>query len=349
MNKIRLGIIGTGMALERLHWPALQQLQDKYEIRALCNRTREKAEKFAQKINLSNDNIYDDYNQMLKRDDLDAIDLMVPIEDNFDVAEAVVKADKNLIAEKPLAATLKGAKKLLNLHRKHDVKIMVAENYRYNEEVNIIRDLVQQNKIGEVVYFIKNKIVDFESEMKKDTFAATEWRQHPEYSGGTFLDASIHDLASFRHIFGSVNKVFGMGKPQQEDFSPYMSINSQILFDNGIIGHYSYYSDGKETQKPLIGFRIFGSEGEIYLEEKKCGVINVSYKDGKSEQIKYQPEKGYYNELLNFYNALMGKEKIAVTPEVEYGDVKMVFAILDSIKENKPKNVDQNIKNSVLA
>ena len=47
MKKIRLGIIGTGMAWERLHYPAILELGDKYEIVALCNRTLKDAENFA--------------------------------------------------------------------------------------------------------------------------------------------------------------------------------------------------------------------------------------------------------------------------------------------------------------
>jgi site-specific recombinase XerC len=31
MKQLRLGIVGTGMAFERLHWPALQQLQEQYK------------------------------------------------------------------------------------------------------------------------------------------------------------------------------------------------------------------------------------------------------------------------------------------------------------------------------
>ena len=340
MQKLRLGVIGTGMAWKRLHWPAIQELGDKYEIAALCNRTKKDALDFASAINLSKDKVYDDYNEMLKQENLDAVDVMVPIEENFEAAAAVVKANVNLIAEKPLASTLQGARKLLELHQKHPVNIMVAENYRYNEEINKIRDIVNHGKIGDVAYFIFNQYVNFENEMKKNTYAATEWRQHPEYTGGTFLDAAIHDLAGLRHIFGSAEQVYAMGRPQEEDFCPYRIINTQIKFTNGIIGNYSYYTDGEESQRPLIGLRIFGSKGEIFLEEKTCGVINISYYDGSSEQIPYTPKRGYYNELLNFYNAMMGNEEITVTPEIEYGDLKMVFDILQSIENEQPISVD---------
>ncbi|QTM00046.1 gfo/Idh/MocA family oxidoreductase [Iocasia frigidifontis] len=340
MKKIRLAVIGTGMAWKRLHWPAIQELGDHYQIVAVCNKTKSDAVDFAREINLAQENVYDDYKEMLKRGDIDAVDVMVPIPENFDIYHDIVTANINLIAEKPLASTMEGAEKLLKLHKKHPVNIMVAENYRYNDEINKIRDIINQGKIGDVIYFINHNAVDFENQMTKNTFAATEWRQHPQFKGGTFLDAGLHDIAAMRHIFGKVDYVYAMGQPQQEDFSPYISVNSQIKFSNGVIGQYSYYTDGKETQRPLIGFRIFGNKGEIYLEERRCGTINITYRDGGSEQITYRPERGYFNELLNFYNSLLGNEEIAVTPEVEYGDVKMVFNILKSIKDNKAYPVD---------
>lgn len=341
MNKIRLGIIGTGLAWERLHYPALQELGDKYEIVALTNRTKKDAEDFARKINLDLKNVYDDYHEMLKRTDIDAVDILVPIELNYEVSEDVARAGKNFICEKPLAPSMDQAESYLELSKKYRVKIMIAENYRYNEENNKLKELVDSGRIGDVVYFIRNNINCFPCEMVKDTYAGTEWRQHPEYTGGAFLDAGLHDIAAMRHIFGAVECVQAFGKPQKADFNPYVSVNANILFKSGVIGYYTYFPSGFEPQRPLIGFRIFGTKGEIYLEEKSCGVINVAYNDGSTEQIKYTPERGFYNELLNFCNAMNGTEQISVTPEIEFGDVKTVFDILKSVSNREIIYVDQ--------
>jgi predicted dehydrogenase len=340
MKKIRLAVIGTGLAWERLHWPAISELNDKYEIVALCNRTKSDAENFAATIGLDKSNVYDDCNEMLKRNDIDAVDVLVPIQENYEVAAAVLKAGKNLIAEKPLAATMEGANKLLDLHRQYPSLAMVAENYRYNDENNILKDMIGQGRIGEAVYFVRNNVVDFKSEMKKDTFAATEWRQYPHYPGGAFLDAALHDIAAMRLIFGDVNTVYALGRPQDEPYSPYMSYNCQIHFKNNVVGQYNYFCDGLETQKPPIGLRIFGTKGEIYLEDKNSGKIFVSYRDGNAEEISYMPGRGYYNELLNFYKAFNGQENILVTPEVGMGDMKMIFDILKSIETGQPVKVD---------
>lgn len=340
MNKIRLAVIGTGFAWERLHYPALQELSDKYEIIALANRTKKDAEDFAKKINLASKNVYEDYHEMLQRNDIDAVDILVPIAKNYEISLDVAKSGKNFICEKPLAPNMEQAKKFVELQNTYNLKIMIAENYRYNEENNRIKQLIESGKIGEIVYFIRNNITCFPCEMSKDTYAGTEWRQHPDFPGGAFLDAALHDIAAMRHIFKDVKCVQAFGKPQKEDFNPYLSVNANILFKNGVTGYYTYFPSGFEPQKPLVGFRIFGTEGEIYLEEKSCGIINIAYKDGGSEQIAYTPERGYYNELLNFYNAVMGTEQISVTPDVEYGDVKMVFDILESIQKQKLVFVD---------
>ena len=340
MNKIRLAVIGTGMAWERLHWPAVSQLQNEYEIAALCNRTKSDAEQFAAKIGLDQSNVYDDYNEMLKRDDIDVVDVLVPIEENFEAASAVLKAGKNLIAEKPLAGTMEGVKKLLDLYHSSSSLVMLAENYRYNDENNIIKDMMSQGRIGEAVYFICNKVVDFKEEMKKDTFAATEWRQYPKYPGGAFLDAALHDIAAFRHIFGAVNTVYALGRPQDEPYSPYMSYNCQIHFKNNVVGQYNYFCDGVETQKPPVGLRIFGTRGEIYLEDKNSGKLFVSYRNGTAEEISFLPGRGYYNEFLNFAKAFRKEEEIQVTPDVGYGDTKMIFDILHSTETMQPVKVD---------
>jgi len=341
MNKIRLGVIGTGLAWERLRYPALKELGDKYEIVALTNRTRKDAENFAKSINLDLKNVYEDYNEMLKRDDIDVVDVVVPIQLNYEVSEAVAKAGKHIICEKPMAPNMEQAEKFREIPVKYGLKVMIAENYRYNEENNRIKEIINSGKIGDIVCFTRINITCFPCEMTKDTYAGTEWRQHPRFPGGAFLDAALHDIAAIRHIFGDVECVQAFGKPQKEDFNPYVSVNVNILLKNGITGQYIYYPSGIESIKPPVGFRIFGTKGEIYLEDKSKGVINIAYNDNRTEQIFYSPERGYYNEFLNFYNAFNGKEEILVTPEVEYGDVKMVFGILESVSKRSIVYVDK--------
>jgi predicted dehydrogenase len=115
-----------------------------------------------------------------------------------------------------------------------------------------------------------------------------------------------------------------------------------LLFKSGVTGQFTFFCAGKEIQRPLVGLRIFGTQGMIYLEERDAGTINLALNDGRKEQIPYQPQKGFYNELLNFHNALTGTEAISVTPAVEYGDLVTVEHILVSIRDEKIVAVDED-------
>lgn len=335
MKQLRMGIIGIGMAFERLHYPEYQKLTDQYSIRAICDINKEKAENWRSTLGLRQEDVYSDYREMMRRDDLDAFDIMVPIELNYQITKAVAEAGKPIICEKPLAATKQEALAARDLPRKFDVPIMIAENYRYNDEINTIRQLVQQNDIGSVHYFIQNRVVDFPQDMLQDKFPAKEWRQHPNFPGGAFYDTGVHDIGALQHIFGPIHQVHAFGRKQEQNFSPYSVIQANLTFENQITGQFTFFCAGKEMQRPLIGLRIFGAKGMLYLEERDCGVVNVCYNDGTSRQIPYQQQMGFYHELLNFYKAAIGAESVSVTPELEFGDAYVCLTILESIEKQK--------------
>ena len=334
MNRIKLGVCGLGMAWERLHRPALERLRDKFEITAVCDRDMNKARAVAEELNIPGE-AYDDYETMLNYANIEAVDLMLPIKENFEGAKAVLKHRKHLIAEKPFAATVEGAKQLVKMAKDSGVKVLVAENIRYDEESVLIKSIIEEKKIGNVAYFIDNHITEFQSEMLSDTFAKTEWRRHPDFKGGAFLDSSIHNIARMRFLFGDVLSLFGSGRPSEVDFSPYSCITAMLTFKDHIAGFLSHFLIAKETQAPLVGLRIFGTNGEIYLEDRHCGFLNVSYKSGHHETIKYKPGEGYYHELDNFYGAVREDKEIVSTPEKELGDIQVIFGILSSIERGE--------------
>jgi predicted dehydrogenase len=345
MEKLKVGIIGTGMAFERLHYPAYQELKANYQIVALCDEDKAKALDWAKKLAIPDRDVYSDFRELAGRDDLQVIDIMVPIGLNFTVSEAVAaivgKTQKAIICEKPLAPTLEQAQYSAELPNKYGVSMMIAENYRYNEDPNIIRDLVVEGHIGEVDYFVWNRVLNFPDDMKKDTFSAKEWRQHPDYPGGVFYDTAVHDMAALRHIFGPIDELMAYGQKEKAALEQFAVVNVVFRFMSGFTGSYNFYAAGKEMQRPLIGLRIIGRKGEIYQEERDCGVINITDYDGSNKNISYKPQRGYYNELLNFYNAYIGKEPIAVTPELELGDARTLLAILESMEEETPVKVDE--------
>ncbi|NLJ56348.1 MAG: Gfo/Idh/MocA family oxidoreductase [Firmicutes bacterium] len=339
MKKLKVGILGTGMAFERLHYPAYQALTDRYEIVALCDLQKEKALNWAHRLQLGPDKVFTDYQRMLEEIDLDVVDIMVPIELNYTVTEDVARKlagqRKGIICEKPLAPNMEQANRARKLSAKYNLPLMIAENYRYNQETNILREMVNTKYVGEILYFIQNRVINFPQEMFGDAYSAKEWRQHPEYPAGAITDTAVHEIAGLRHVFGPLKKLQAFGRRQEADFAPYSVIQVNMLFRNDIIGNFTFFCAGAEMQRPLIGLRIFGTGGMIFLEERDAGVINIAYNDGRREQVPYEIQKGYYNELVNFHAALTGVEPIKVTAEMEYGDLQAVANMIRSVTEER--------------
>lgn len=349
MRKLRVGVIGTGMAFAKLHYPAFQKLADRYEVAAVCDTDLQNAQEWAARLNLPAGNAYANWRDLVRRPDLDVIDIIVPIPLNFEVTEGVAREiagqRKGIICEKPLAPNLAEAEAARDLPRRYAVPIMIAENYRYNEEVNLIRDLVRTRRIGEVWYFLQNRVMDYPADRwQDDKFAATAWRQHARFPGGIITDTAVHDLAALHHLFGPIDRLQAFGRPWEAEAAPYGVVQVNLLMQSGVTGQFTFFCAGKEMQRPLVGLRIFGSEGMIYLEERDCGVVNVIWNDGRQEQIPYQPQAGYVNELINFYNAVTGTEPISVPPELEYGDLLAVERILVSIRERRIVEVDEAVE-----
>lgn len=344
LKKLNIGVIGCGMAWNRLHLPAVNRLKDNYSIVALADVNETSLNYSSEKVNLNKENLYLDYKDMLKRSDIDVVVVAVPIHLNYEVARDVAMAKKSMICEKPIGETLEECTKFLKLEEEFGVRILVAENFRHDEENNIIKQLIADRKLGEPIYFIKNYIINFPELMKEDGFSAKEWRQHPNFKLGLFLDNCVHELASIRYIFGGVEKLCAFGEGTDKEYTPYTSIQTLLKFQCGANGYFSFWCEGSEKQKPKIGFRIFCTNGSIYLEDKYCGCIEVHHNNGKEEKIAFTPRQGYYNEFLNFYNAIVKDERIKTTPAIEFGDTKLVFDIINSIEKEAVINVDDGTK-----
>src|SRR6056297_3151998 len=102
MKKIKLGIVGCGIAAKELHLPPIKELKDKYEITALHNRTRSKAELLADEID-GQPAIFDSYEKMLEEGTIDAIDLALPTVLNQDFIVKAVDRKIPIICEKPIS------------------------------------------------------------------------------------------------------------------------------------------------------------------------------------------------------------------------------------------------------
>src|SRR3989344_1765566 len=127
MRRLRLGIVGTGFGLYGL-LPAFYSLKN-CEVVSICGHKNERLLKFCKGINLNN--IYEDWQDMLAQEQLDAIAIAVPPTIQYEIASVAIRKGLHIFAEKPLTATLLQARELYKLAVKN--KITSAVDFIFPE------------------------------------------------------------------------------------------------------------------------------------------------------------------------------------------------------------------------
>lgn len=325
MKKVKLGIIGCGIAARELHLPALEKLKDKFEITVLCNHTEEKAKDLSSRLGKIPYVL--DYRELLKRTDVEAVDITLPIHLNYQAARDALLAGKHVIVEKPVTANLNEAKKILAQSEESDNVMMVAENFRYRKVFNRAKELIKKGRIGKpyaATWDLFNKIT------LESKYARTKWRQHPQYPGGFTNDAGVHNIAALRMLFGDFIYVNAFSKSINPKIGRPDTLSLQFETKSGVGGVFNifYSADGYWENKLLI----FGSNGSIIIQENRLTLKRNGDEDFTEE---IEDDNGYQAEFTDFYNAIRKKKKVLSTPYEGMKDLEVIITALKSAETKR--------------
>ncbi len=322
MNKrIRLGIIGSGIAARKLHLPALRKLSEFYEITAVASGHVENAEKFA-KLFEKKPRVFNDYHHLMISGLVDAVDLAVPPQFNFEIVQDALRNGIHVICEKPIAENVEVAKKIINMSRSYDRVFMVAESQRYDPELKQITDLIRMGKIGTPELFDWNVIVNFG---KDNEYVNTPWRKNPKHIGGFLSDGGVHNVASLRAIFGEVEEVSGMVSKVSDYIGGEDTMVLNMKFISGVIGNYSVsYALDAPAHRSL---KIYGTRGKMRATPREVEVIRESGIEKYPSPI----TNLFVEEFKEFYSAVSAGIPIELgTPESALRDLAIIEAGINS-------------------
>ena len=324
-RKIKLGIIGTGLAAKILHLPALKRLSEKFEITAVCNHTDKKAREFSELI--GGVKYYLDHKELLKDKNVEAVDITLPIDLNYQVTIDSLKAGKHVFLEKPLAASMTEAKKMLKLKSKYTPVMLLAENFRYRKVYNSVKDLLKNKSIGKVYAAQWNVFYQVTSD---NDYGATKWRQKHKYVGGFMLDAGVHNIAALRMLFGEVKSVTAFTESINPKIGTPDTMSVQMIFNSAIKVIYNLFFTVKHHWENKL--LVFGHKGTIEVNDD---MISLKLNDNNPQIIDASDFGGYDEEFLDFYNAIVNRKKVKSAFIDGYKDMEVVFAALKSAEKNK--------------
>ena len=150
-DRLRVGLIGANASYgwaPRAHIPAILGVPE-VELAAVCtaheSTARESAEKFGARM------AFHDHHEMLKRDDIDAVAVLVRVPKHHHLTMDALAAGKHVFTEWPLGANLAEAEEMADLARAKGVRTMVGLQARCSPTFLRLKELIEEGYIGEVL------------------------------------------------------------------------------------------------------------------------------------------------------------------------------------------------------
>ena len=139
-RRLRIGIVGTGMVAQIMHLPYLSELDELYEVQALCDSSRTVLEHCGTRFGV--DKLYTDWNQLID-EDLDAV-FVLTSGSHAAPAIAAAVAGRHVFVEKPLCYSTTEGTSMLAAAERSKVVLMVGYPKRYDPAYSRAREVVQR-------------------------------------------------------------------------------------------------------------------------------------------------------------------------------------------------------------
>lgn len=335
-NVIRIGVIGTGLAMRKLHWPALAKMPDRFIVAAFANRTRAIAEEFAALAQLPMDGYTPDYHTLLRRDDIQAVLVCVPIPGLLSIARESLAAGKHVICEKPPGVDLAEARQFLALVDAYPrQKFMMTENFFYRDELRLARSLVDEGAIGRPQLLLEKWV--YQLVPTPGDYSSTPWRYKPEYPGGPLQDGGVHSIATIRLLGGDITRLYARTERANKTMDAPSAMAMTFGFAGGATGNCVWGFLGNPVLDEVRDTRLFGSEGTLISSRGQVRLIRA---DGSREEYKVEPtETGHYNMWLNFHDAAVHNEPIVATVRQSFENMLVVLQALESAARGQETDV----------
>jgi predicted dehydrogenase len=176
-------------------------------LNTLCGRDRQGVEQAARQLGWQQ--ISTDWQEVVRRPDIDLVDIVTPGDSHAAIAIAAAEAGKHVFCEKPLANTVAEAERMVEAVQKAGVRNMVAFNYRRVPAIAYARQLIDEGRIGRIYHFRARYLQDW----IMDPNFPLVWRLDKNAAGsGPMGDLGAHIIDLARYLVGDFDEVTGMAE-----------------------------------------------------------------------------------------------------------------------------------------
>lgn len=256
--------------------------------------------------------VYEDYHEMFEQEALDAILACGDNAGKADIVEEAARHGVHVYQDKPMAATLAQADRIVAAAEEYGIKVMIAYHNYFGAAYGKVKEWLDGGKIGDV-YLARAGIGHAGPKEIGCSKYFCEWLFDKERNGGgTFVDEGCYTVSTFLDYLGEVAEVssFMTQMGWRDYLPPDVEDNSVTIlrFKSGVLG----VIDCKWGQigRMPFGSSYHGTEGTVTaswtglslysrkaLPEELQGWVELS--------VGREPRPGLGSEAEHFVNCLL--------------------------------------------
>lgn len=281
MDTLNIGLIGTGF-MGRTHSNAYHQVTKFFEhdtrpvLKAVCARNAQRVAAFAE--NWGWEDVETDWRTLVRRDDIDVVDICTPNNTHLEIALAAAEAGKIIICEKPLAMNAEEARQMTEAVEAGGRPNMVSFNYRRIPAVTLAKMLVDGGRLGRIFHYRAKYLQDWTISPDLPQGGNTLWRLDVDAAGsGVTGDLLAHSIDLALWLAGPIAQVTAMTetfikeRPLQDEPDTVRPVGIDdacaflARFENGALGTFesTRYASGRKNHNT---FEINGEKGSIVFD-----------------------------------------------------------------------------------
>jgi myo-inositol 2-dehydrogenase / D-chiro-inositol 1-dehydrogenase len=210
MNAVRFGLIGYGA------WGShhARAIAENPRARLCAIAARSEATCARARSERPDARVYTDYREMLSREDLDVVTVVLPTDLHYEVGSAVLESGRHLLLEKPMALTLEHCDAMNEMAQRKGKLLAIGHELRLSSLWGRMKQMIDAGEIGDPQYAL------IELWRRPYRLGADGWRYDINRVGNWILEEPIHffDLARwyFQRI-GDPISVFAQASARRPD------------------------------------------------------------------------------------------------------------------------------------
>jgi predicted dehydrogenase len=331
---LRFALIGAGY-IANYHAKALLAHPDA-EIKAVCALEEEQARLFAHQYAIPD--FTTDYTKLCDRTDIDAVILGTPNKFHAPHAIQFLTQGKDVFIEKPLAMNSEEGQHIASVAGKENRLVMVGHMWRFDTEVNYIKEAIQAGKIG---WIVKTKGYGIHV-----NWGPEGWFVKKELAGGGALaDMGVHAIDTVRYLLNDPKpvQVFAKIGTYYGEYDVDDTGILMITWDNGTTsliesGWWHPHADGEEASTQLFGTKGYAHLFPTSLKFKIGGVAG-EFIAPMPDREEHCAQIIYTRQMAHFIDCLQSRKN--PVPGIKEGlqVLAIVDAAYESAKTNQPINL----------